>query len=236
MAAWTKVESYTSKSDFGESALIEISNRTINGTKLPTLFEGEKNSVAITFIMDRYYNGLDLIDENRKIKISYISGDVEFLKPVVNVFTSDDDKIKFTWIPDQYVTYSYGKINFCIKVIGIDLEGESVVWSTENSTVNISRVVNPFIGNDPRLFNVYTLTPSNFISCSNGYTYTYTINIPELTYSDDVNILSACTTIDEAIQLSDSDLDYYVVEDGKLILYFRGYKPISNVKLKISKI
>lgn len=227
---WTEVSQYNIKTDFVDSDYNYITNKIIDSTHLPDLYLGEKNSVAITFVMDRYQNGIDFSSTSKKLYIAYSVSGFSLISPVVNVYTSDTNRIKFTWIPNEYVTRFTGTVKFSIKFKGTNTDSTESIWSSGDAVLKIENVVNPYIVNDEDLLNSFTLYANSWVASGNEFIYTVQINgVTEKNQA----VLSTVSTGDGYITLRDADI--YKVECGVncVNMYASGLKPTIDTVVKI---
>lgn len=89
----------------------------------------ESNSQYIAFKMDRYRDGIDLMD--MYIQIHYENKSKKgTVANAVNVAYSDD-KIVFGWLVDENVTALAGNVTFEITATGVNEKNEKYVWKTK---------------------------------------------------------------------------------------------------------
>lgn len=96
----------------------------------------ETNSQYIPFEMDRYHDGIDLME--MEISIHFVNAEnKEYYSSPINVSYSDS-KIQFGWLVDEYVTSLVGEVKFEIVAIGTNEKGDKYVWRTKpNGVLNI---------------------------------------------------------------------------------------------------
>ena len=96
----------------------------------------ETNSQYIPFEMDRYHDGIDLME--MAISIHFVNAEnKEYYSSPINVSYSDS-KIQFGWLVDEYVTSLVGEVKFEIVAIGTNEKGDKYVWRTKpNGVLNI---------------------------------------------------------------------------------------------------
>lgn len=100
----------------------------------------ETNSQYIPFEMDRYHDGIDLME--MAISIHFVNAEnKEYYSDPINVSYSNS-KIKFGWLINEYVTHIFGKVRFEIIAIGLNEKGEKYVWRTKpNGVLNILETI-----------------------------------------------------------------------------------------------
>lgn len=128
---------------------IKISPNQINLTQ-------EENSQVIPFMLDRYYDGIDLTSMTFRINFVNQNGDGSFDYPVN--FMYSDDKIKFYFKVPAEATAIKGKLRMEIYASGENELGEAYKWRTRpNDEINIleslegNRLIEPSEGWDAYL-------------------------------------------------------------------------------------
>lgn len=138
---WTEDAKYAYYSEYADSNVsvvdedknIVVNNKQINITQ-------EINSQFIPFIMNRYYDGVDLSEKTIIISFKNKENNIDFAAPV-NVSYSED-KIKFAWLVDARVTAVEGEIQFEIQAVGVNSKGDDYVWRTKpNGKLNILKAL-----------------------------------------------------------------------------------------------
>lgn len=126
---WTKVQGYSTLDKYkDQNTMITIIDKKIS-TVVDMSFNGEKNSEYISFVMDRYYDGIDLKD--KLINVCYTINKEEPIggaDAVVNVYASDE-QIKFGWVIPPACTAEVGTVTFGILVIGTEYDKDYVLKS-----------------------------------------------------------------------------------------------------------
>lgn len=89
----------------------------------------EENSQVIPFQLNRYYDGIDLMDMNFRIYFVNAQGNDGFSTPI-NV-TYNSNKIRFYWLVDNLVTAIKGNVAFEIQATGTNELGENYCWKTK---------------------------------------------------------------------------------------------------------
>lgn len=109
-----------------EHKLIKITD------KLPVLQDigkivcGDTNSNILTFEMNRYYDGVDLLNKNIKFIVKNELG--VFTEDAVNL-QYNNTLIRFSWILSDSVTYKSGTVEAAIAFIGLE-NGSQYVFKT----------------------------------------------------------------------------------------------------------
>ena len=108
---------------------IKLSSSQVNLTQ-------EENSQIVPFLMDRHYDGIDLM--NMFITIYFVNKEGKSAeRPAINVEYSDT-KIRFYWKLDGAATSVSGKIKLEIRAVGKNEKNENYKWLTKpNEEINI---------------------------------------------------------------------------------------------------
>lgn len=108
---------------------IKLNENQINLTQ-------EANSQVIPFVMDRYYDGVDLM--NRTLEIYFENKEGKSATAVPINVEYNDSKIRFYWLVDGRATVLAGKLKIAICAIGTNEFGQEYRWVTQtNEEVNI---------------------------------------------------------------------------------------------------
>ena len=134
---WTTSNKYLWYSDYSDDELSEIDsvkNITVNQNQIN--LTQESNSQFIPFVMNRYYDGVDLM--SMTLLIHFVTaGKYENNATPINVQYSDS-KIKFGWLVSKDATAHTGELTFEIQAIGVNSKGDEYVWKTRpNGKLNI---------------------------------------------------------------------------------------------------
>lgn len=96
----------------------------------------EENSQIIPFQLNRYYDGVDLMDMNFRIYFVNSDGNEGFATPI-NVMYSET-KIRFYWMVGSLETAYKGKLAFEIHASGVNEQGLNYMWKTRpNEEINV---------------------------------------------------------------------------------------------------
>lgn len=116
---------------------IEVVNRTINTPLYEDIVVSmDNNSQIISFTIDRYFDGVDLL--NKVIAIKYINALNESDRTFAVNVSNTDNKITFGWLIDNKVTKKNGYVRFAIEFLGYLDNGEFYCWSTKPSQIEVS--------------------------------------------------------------------------------------------------
>lgn len=108
---------------------IKVSTSQINLTQ-------EENSQVIPFVMERYYDGIDLMKMTLQIHFLNSSNDEGICTPINVMYSSD--KIKFYWLVDNLATCIQGKLKFEIIASGENEKGDKYTWRTKPNVDGIN--------------------------------------------------------------------------------------------------
>lgn len=138
---WVRIEKYPYKSFYEdeEEIFIDVEKREISDPSKNVSTLGENNSQLITFVMDRYADGVDLVDMLIQIQYKLQSGEEATAGPV-NVYASDD-KIKFGWAISNIQTQSVQTIQFIVYCTGKLEDGESYLLKTKPMSYRIENTL-----------------------------------------------------------------------------------------------
>lgn len=126
---WTLDSRYKNLPEYSDTAMsiidgdknILVDQNQINLTR-------ESNSQFIPFEMPRFYDGFDLFGAELTIYYVNKNNHDNYATPV-NVYYSDD-KIKFGWLIDKYVTAVEGVVRFEIHASGTNSHGDDYLWKS----------------------------------------------------------------------------------------------------------
>ena len=108
---------------------VKISPNQVNLTQ-------EENSQVIPFLMDRFYDGMDLMNMFIKIHIVNIDKDEGYFPPINVEYSSN--KIRFYFLVPPEATVKAGKLDLEIVATGKNAMGNNYTWRTKpNSDINI---------------------------------------------------------------------------------------------------
>lgn len=109
---WLKLDKYADKSFYTDSDVgIDLKSKTIGDLSQHVSTEGEQNSQYISFIMDRYYDGVDLTLMTIQVQYEHEDGSGS-TDGVVNAYASSS-QIRFGWV----VPPAASKVGGVIKII-----------------------------------------------------------------------------------------------------------------------
>ena len=133
-AVSNKYSFYNEYVDEDLSTIDKLKNITVNQNQIN--ITQESNSQFIPFQMDRYYDGVDLM--NMTLLVHFVTAQgYEGNSTPINVYYSSD-KIKFGWLVAKDATSHEGELDFEIQAIGTNSKGDEYIWKTKpNGKLNI---------------------------------------------------------------------------------------------------
>ena len=133
---WEIVSGYQILLNYEDNVYTTIINKQMSSITGIT-YSGEKNSQYITFIMDRYYDGIDL--SSKLINICYkIEGTQNGGSDApINVYRNNN-QIKFGWIIPYACTANANTISLGVLVVGTEY-GQDYIFKTNTSKYSITQ-------------------------------------------------------------------------------------------------
>ena len=128
--AWEWVDGYDNSTytddmifevDYGTKQLQQITDQT--------MVSGENNSQFIRFVMDRYYDGVDLSTKN--IQIIYLTESAYSDINTAVCVERSEDQIRFGWLVPANACYEVGTLSFSIEFVGDDYVLKTRVYDIE---------------------------------------------------------------------------------------------------------
>lgn len=108
---------------------INVNTNQINITQ-------EENSQVVPFELNRYYDGVDLMEMNLRIHFVNANGDEGFSTPI-NVNYSAT-KIRFYWLIGNLETAIKGYVSFEIQATGTNEKNQNYIWKTKPNKTGIN--------------------------------------------------------------------------------------------------
>lgn len=113
-----------------EHSTATIIEKTVDVSDIGEFIIGESNSSIITFRMNRYYDGVDLLEKT--IKVMYRNSNGIFESDVVNIkYTSNS--LKFSWIVPHDATTSKKLLTYVCFV------SDGYLWKTKTFTITVDQ-------------------------------------------------------------------------------------------------
>lgn len=129
-----KYEWYNEYSDDKVSTIDNLKNITVDSSQIN--LTQEENSQYVPFEMERYYDGIDLMEMTIQIHYVNANKDEEYCAPI-NV-QSSSNKIRFGWLVPSGATVTAGELTFEIIAHGTNEKGDSYLWRTRpNGKLNV---------------------------------------------------------------------------------------------------
>lgn len=98
--------------------------------------KGDNESEIVTFVMDRYYEGIDL--STKTVTIKYINANGEGDRVLACNVSYDSDFIYFGWLVTNTATVESGKIKFSIELIDYDATTDIFfAWNTHPAELTV---------------------------------------------------------------------------------------------------
>ncbi|WP_312369070.1 hypothetical protein [Lachnoclostridium sp.] len=122
--------------------IFTIVNKTI---KTPVgmrdiLVQGDKNSRRIHFILNRYYDGVDLTQKD--VYINFINAKSETGSDKIHDITISENKLKFDWFIDSTLTSLEGKVSIQVELCEHDDIGDIIYrYQTKPCDLEISKTI-----------------------------------------------------------------------------------------------
>jgi hypothetical protein len=133
---WELVSKYSVLSDYNDEVYTTVINKQMSNITGIT-YSGEKNSQYITFIIDRYYDGIDLSEKLINICYKINNTDKGGSDAPVNVYRNDY-QIKFGWVIPESATSDEYSLSIGILVTGKQYD-KDYVFKTNTSNYKIQK-------------------------------------------------------------------------------------------------
>lgn len=111
-------------STIDDKRIIKLSKKQIN-------IHQEENSQVIPFIMNRFYDGIDLMD--MIITVYFVNQNNGTGESVAINVEYSETKIKFYWLVDGTATFVPGTLKIEIRAIGKNEKNNRYVWKTQTN-------------------------------------------------------------------------------------------------------
>lgn len=147
-----------------------LRGRTIGDINSQISVQGESYSQYISFMMDRYYDGVDITTKSIWIHYELADGSGSESSPI-NVYYNDSN-VRFGWIIPDQATQQAGDIKIGVWVTGTApntknylLKTETKIYTIKNGLVPGSGITQP----DQNWFEQFVSQMDNKVSTSQGY-------------------------------------------------------------------
>lgn len=125
-------------------------NANTREIKIPSEFQtgagvaGDTKAETIFFMIDRYFDHMDLANQN--IAIEFVRADKKTLGYAPAIFVDEKsvtDKLIFGWCLDENVAETYGKVTFSVRFYTIDTAANKLTYSlsTKPATITINKSI-----------------------------------------------------------------------------------------------
>lgn len=141
---WVAIDKYRQYPTYVDSGYVYVEDRTIGSLSAQVSVQGESRSQYIAFIMDRFYDGIDISEKSIWIHYELADGKGSEDAPI-NAFYNDN-QIKFGWIIPVQSTQKDGKITFSIWANGIAPNSEDYLLKTLPKEYEIKKGQTPGSG------------------------------------------------------------------------------------------
>lgn len=182
---------YTTMTDEHEPIVIKGKDVNVIPNAIGTIMQGDTNSQMLTFLVDRYYEGIDL--SAMDIGILYILPDSKktlCLDKASNVQTSDDGTaIKFTWVIKDAASAYTGTLSCSITFIGKNELNEDYCFNTKSFNIPVNSTVHGTAGTTPLTEDWYKADLSEYAKTTDLTTYAKTSDIVDFVTASDVETL-----------------------------------------------
>ena len=167
---WIKSDKYTDYPIYHDEQYAYIEGRTIGDINSQISVQGESYSQYISFMMDRYYDGVDITTKSIWIHYELADGSGSESSPI-NVYYNDSN-VRFGWIIPDQATQQAGDIKIGVWVTGTApntknylLKTETKIYTIKNGLVPGSGITQP----DQNWFEQFVSQMDNKVSTAQGY-------------------------------------------------------------------
>lgn len=138
---WIKIERYSTKEYYSDTDVsIDMEKRTIGDISSNVSTAGEDNAQYISFIMDRYIDGVDLVDMTIQIQADVSEG-ASVIDGPVNAYYNES-KIRFGYAIPSNVAYQATTVKIIVFCTGVLPDGNSYTIKTLPVLYTISDTLN----------------------------------------------------------------------------------------------
>lgn len=167
---WVKSDKYMDYPEYQDEEYTYIEGRTIGDITAQISVQGEQYSQYISFMMDRYYDGIDLTGMSIWIHYELKDGSGSEDSPVNVEYNSND--IRFGWIIPEKATQQSGDIKIGVWVNGTAPNTKSYILKTKEKIYTIhpglilgSGITQP----DQNWFENFVVQMDSKVSTAQGY-------------------------------------------------------------------
>ena len=119
-----------------EHQIITITDKEAIVENIGTIVSGDTNSCLLTFEINRFQDGIDLID--KKVRFNYKNSNGKFYDIAVNV-KYNDDVIRFSWLLPYSLTQPGGNVIASIEFYGYIEYDEEYSYKTKNFKLSVEK-------------------------------------------------------------------------------------------------
>lgn len=167
---WVKSDKYMDYPEYHDEEYTYIEGRTIGDITAQVSVQGEAYSQYISFMIDRYYDGIDLIGMSIWIHYELKDGSGSEDSPVNVMY--NDSAIRFGWVIPEKATQQSGDIKIGVWVNGTAPNTKAYILKTEEKIYTIHPGLIPGSGitqPDQTWFQNFVVQMDNKVSTAQGY-------------------------------------------------------------------
>lgn len=167
---WVKSDKYMDYPEYQDEEYTYIEGRTIGDITAQISVQGESYSQYISFMMDRYYDGIDLTGMSIWIHYELKDGSGSEDSPVNVEYNSND--IRFGWIIPEKATQQSGDIKIGVWVNGTAPNTKPYILKTKEKIYTIHQGLIPGSGitqPDQNWFENFVVQIDSKVSTAQGY-------------------------------------------------------------------
>ncbi|MEQ2424516.1 hypothetical protein [Enterocloster hominis (ex Hitch et al. 2024)] len=167
---WVKSDKYMDYPEYHDEEYTYIEGRTIGDITAQVSVQGEAYSQYISFMIDRYYDGIDLIGMSIWIHYELKDGSGSEDSPVNVMY--NDSTIRFGWVIPEKATQQSGDIKIGVWVNGTAPNTKAYILKTEEKIYTIHPGLIPGSGitqPDQTWFENFVVQMNNKVSTAQGY-------------------------------------------------------------------
>lgn len=167
---WVKSDKYMDYPEYHDEEYTYIEGRTIGDITAQVSVQGEAYSQYISFMIDRYYDGIDLIGMSIWIHYELKDGSGSEDSPVNVMY--NDSTIRFGWVIPDKATQQSGDIKIGVWVNGTAPNTKAYILKTEEKIYTIHPGLIPGSGitqPDQTWFENFVVQMDNKVSTAQGY-------------------------------------------------------------------
>lgn len=127
---WEWVDGYNNDT-YTDELIFEVdkSTKVLQKVDEQIMVSGENKSQFIRFVMDRYYDGVDL--STKTLQIIYLTEGKYSDINIASCVERNDEQIRFGWVVPAAACYEVGTLSFSIEAVGDDYVWKTRVYDIE---------------------------------------------------------------------------------------------------------